>query len=264
MKIGQHIEALRREGLLLADAAAHADWDASVPTCPEWRLRDLVRHTGCVHRWATRYVTDGLTTMLSETGEQEAWGPPPADAALLDWFREGHQQLVSSLTQAPADLECWSFLPAPSPLAFWARRQAHETAIHRVDAEAAAAGSAPQEAGAVSGPLPGDFALDGIDELLCGFLARPVSMLHTDRPRTLLVHATDAGEAGGCGDWMVSISKEPAAVARRAGPADCVVSGTAAELYLLLWNRLPPENADACGDLSLFQLWRETAQIRWS
>ncbi|MER6443505.1 hypothetical protein ABT275_45720 [Streptomyces sp. NPDC001185] len=36
-------------------------------------------------------------------------------------------------------MTCWTFNPArvPSPLAFWTRRQAHETAVHRYDAEAA-------------------------------------------------------------------------------------------------------------------------------
>ena len=38
----------------------------------------------------------------------------------------------------PTTCECWTFLPAPSPRAMWARRQAHETAIHRVDAQLAA------------------------------------------------------------------------------------------------------------------------------
>ena len=57
-------------------------------------------------------------------------------------------------------------MAAPCPLAFWAPRQAHETAIHRADAESAAA------------LLPeclADFAADGLDELIMGFgrRARP-------------------------------------------------------------------------------------------
>ena len=47
----------------------------------------------------------------------------------------------SWLRSAPADLDCFTFLPAESARHFWARRQAHETAIHRVDAENAAGGS---------------------------------------------------------------------------------------------------------------------------
>src|SRR5207253_4063893 len=56
----------------------------------------------------------------------------PADAALLAWFRDGHAALVGTLESAPPDLKCFTFLPAPSALAFWARRQAHETGIHQI------------------------------------------------------------------------------------------------------------------------------------
>ena len=58
MDVATHIEALRREGELMAAATDVVDADAAVPTCPEWRVRDLVRHMGGVHRWATGYVAD--------------------------------------------------------------------------------------------------------------------------------------------------------------------------------------------------------------
>jgi hypothetical protein len=65
----------------------------------------------------------------------------PGDDELPGWFREGHASLVRVLEAADPDMTCWTFLDAPSSVAFWARRQAHETAIHRVDAEQAAAGA---------------------------------------------------------------------------------------------------------------------------
>ncbi|WP_377272515.1 maleylpyruvate isomerase family mycothiol-dependent enzyme [Peterkaempfera sp. SMS 1(5)a] len=255
MEIAHHIEALRQEGRLLARAAAGTPWDVPVPTCPDWRLRDLVHHTGSVHRWAAAHVAQGRTEPLDEAGSEAAWGPKPGDEALLDWFREGHERLVATLEEAPADLACWSFLPAPSPLAFWARRQAHETAVHRMDAEAAA--------GSALSTVADAFAADGIDELLRGFLVRPVSRLRSDRPRALLVRITDA--PGGRSDLTVSISDGPVVVRREAGPADCTVSGRAGDLYPALWNRLPtgPEHGiEVTGDRSLLELWGGTAQIR--
>ena len=45
----------------MAAAAAVADAGAAVPTCPGWTVRDLIRHTGGVHRWATGFVADGRT-----------------------------------------------------------------------------------------------------------------------------------------------------------------------------------------------------------
>ncbi|MFJ9952921.1 maleylpyruvate isomerase family mycothiol-dependent enzyme [Kitasatospora sp. NPDC091207] len=261
MEITEHIDALRREGVLLADAAARTDLTAPVPTCPDWQLRDLVLHTGRVHRWATAYVRDGHRTPLDADGERAAWGPEPSEAALVDWFRAGHGALVEALSAAPADLDCWSFLPAPTPRAFWARRQAHETAVHRFDADAAAGAAGPRVAAGL--------ALDGIDELLRGFLARGRDRVRSERPRTVLIRATDAVPADGPDAWLLTISPEPLAVVRRdsavdaaAGPADLTLGGPAHDLYLLLWNRLPAEQVEVTGDRALLDLWRETAAIR--
>ncbi|MGW4894902.1 maleylpyruvate isomerase family mycothiol-dependent enzyme [Kitasatospora sp. NPDC004240] len=257
MDIADRIEALRREGVLLADAATAADLAAPVPTCPGWQLRDLVVHAGKVHRWATAYLLHGHQGPLDEAGQGEAWGPEPSDAVLLEWFREGHAELVIALEKAPADLSCWSFLPAPSPLAFWARRQLHETAVHRFDAEAAAGVAGP--------PLSTRAALDGIDELLRGFLVRPHTRLRSERPRTVLISATDAATVPDApGTWRVTISQEPLTVTLTDEPADLTLSGPARDLQLLLWNRLPLEAAHAEGDLGLLELWRERAVIRWS
>ena len=175
MDVSAHVEALEREGALLALAAASAGLDAPVPTCPDWQVRDLVRHLGNVHRWASAVVRSARTSPLDAEEQRALFGPRPRDAELLAWFRSGHGELVEALIDASPDLECWAFLPAPSPLAFWARRQAHETAVHRIDAESAA--------GEV-GPVAAAFAADGIDEMLCGFAA-PAAVAPSQRPRAL-------------------------------------------------------------------------------
>lgn len=252
MDVSELIAALRREGEMLAAAAADLDLDAGIPGCPDWRLRDLLRHIGGVHRWATAHVAQRLTQPMAAEDEEALFAQAPDDAALLDCFRAGHATLVRALTEAEPDLACWSFLPAPSPLAFWARRQAHETGIHRADVESAA--------GSISA-FPPDFAADGIDELLYGFAARPHRKLRADPPRTLSLHAADAGR-----DWLVRIGPERVEV--RDGAAadrrDCTVRGTASDLYLLLWNRRSPDGLDVAGDATLLDLWRQGLRVRWS
>lgn len=247
METAELIKALVREGQLLATAASEAGPEAAVPTCPGWNVRDLLRHTGTVHRWATAFVDEGHTSFHPDAGEPDLDGDE-----LLEWFREGHGLLVAALSEAPADMECWTFLPAPSPLAFWARRQAHETSIHRADAESALAGK--------PGTVPAAFAADGIDELLCAFHARPKSRVRTKEMRILRVRAIDTDDV-----WTVRLSTEPAQTERtEEGPADCELSGTAEQLYLALWNRLPLTAATVTGDAELAQLWREQSAITWS
>ena len=135
MEISEHIDALRGQGDLLADAAERADLDAAVPPCPPWLVKDLLRHTGYVHRWAARHVTECPAQVLAGPPEAEILRGGAADPELLAWFRAGHAALAEALSTADPGLECATFMAAPSPLAFWARRQAHETAIHRADAE---------------------------------------------------------------------------------------------------------------------------------
>jgi uncharacterized protein (TIGR03083 family) len=244
METAEFIETLAREGTLLAGAAERAGLDAPVPTCPQWRVRDLVRHTGAVHRWAASYVAE---RRMERRGID---GSGPQEAELVDWYRQTHLRLVDALTDAPADLACWYFLAAPSPLGFWARRQAHETTVHRVDAEAAL-GPAPS-------PVDPAFAADGIDELLTGFHARQRSQVRTDRPRTLRVRTEDVPD----GDWLVSLSTEPPRTERGVpGPADCEISGPAPDLYLALWNRGPYDGLSVRGDGSLVELWQRTSAV---
>ncbi|QKV91423.1 maleylpyruvate isomerase family mycothiol-dependent enzyme [Streptomyces sp. NA02950] len=238
------IDTLDHEGRLLADTAAGAGPDAPVPTCPEWRVRDLLSHLGRVHRFATRLVAEGLA------------GPPPFTPdpqldgdALPEWFREGHRTLVGTLRAADPGLRCFTFFPAPSPLAFWARRQAHETAIHRVDAEAAL--------GVDPSPVAPEFAADGLDELLSGFHTQERSGMRTDTPRTLRLRATDQNTV-----WTVWLSDGvPRTERNDDGAADCELSGPVGTLYFALWNRLPLSALDTEGDPELARLWRERAAI---
>jgi len=198
-----------------------------------------------VHRWAAAHVREGRPTRLTAEEEGPVHGDMPDDADLVDWFRAGHAALVATLEAAPADLACWRFLPAPSPLAFWARRQAHETAVHRADAQVAA--------GAIDA-VDQDFAVDGVDELLLGFYSRGRNRVQTDTPRVLAVAASDAEAA-----WLVHFGPDGVRAERGAGPADARLRAPASDLYLGLWNRWPLPEPE--GDAELLAIWRQQATV---
>lgn len=256
MEIDEHIDALTREGRLLADAARAAGPASPVPTCPGWRTRDLLAHVGFVHRWAARYVSTSLADMVEEPGEGELLASAPPDDERCTWVVRGHAELVGSLRGAPRDLSCWTFLPAPSPLAMWSRRQAHETTVHRVDAELAA-GRRPT-------PVDAALAVDGIDELVLCFLARPPREVAADA-----VEGTIALEPDDLPDrWTLRCSPDGVrgarGTARGADPCDAVVRGSASDLYLMLWHRRPVEGLVASGSAELFRrLWDER-KVTWS
>jgi uncharacterized protein (TIGR03083 family) len=261
--VGAHIEALQRDGNLLADAAERAGLRAEVPSCPGWQVRDLLRHQGYVHSWAARHVAEQLLEPEKEPTEAEILAAdPPCDAELLGWFRGGHAGLVRTLSTADPATPCWTFLPAPSPLAFWARRQAHETAIHRVDAELASGDATAFEA---------EFAADGIDELIMGFLGRDAKQLPADgrdrEYRSLRVLPTDFGAV-----WQIDLTADGDAVRvrRTDQPAelpeesDCQLAGPAAGLYPLLWNRTDARGAGVTvsGDTAVLAAWRGV-RVSW-
>lgn len=242
------IALLADEGSRFIAAIKRGDLDATVPSCPGWTLRELVQHTGGIQRWATRLVSERRAEPIAEELEAVAGGWP-ADEDVAAWFRAGHALLVDALRSAPDDLECWTFLRAASPLEFWTRRQLHETTMHRVDAELSSGSVTEVDAA---------HAMDGIDELLTGFLPRRSSKLRPDTTRTIAVQPSDIDDA-----WLVTAGPDGATTERVGSDADVVVRGSAADLYLLVWNRRALDGLDVTGDASLLDLWRSSVQVRW-
>jgi uncharacterized protein (TIGR03083 family) len=259
MEVSEHIAALDREGTRLGDAAERAGLTAEVPSCPPWQVRDLLRHISYVHRWAAGYITEQRRERIPDRPHEPeilAGGPP--DDELIDWYRAGHAALVKALTDADPGLECYAFLPAPSARAFWARRQAHETSMHRVDAELASGEPTP---------FPPEFASDGVDELIMGFFGRDARELTEEQRiggRSLLIAAADTGSS-----WLIGLSGDgslAAHVQRGTGPADGQLTGPAAALYLLLWNRAEPDTAGVAvgGDETVLDAWRHNMRVTWA
>ena len=256
MNVDEHIAQLEDAGKRLAAAAGAAGLDAQVPSCPDWTVRDLVRHQGGVHRWAAGHINPPRTEYW-DVDLDDIVGSWPADADLLRWFASGHANLVESLSDADPNLECWTFLAAPSPLAMWARRQAHETTVHRVDAELAA--------GWQLANVPAAFAADGVDELLTCFITRPGGTLRANPAKTLAVRCTDDA-----GNWLVSIGPDRVTtsaadhVIATATAANCQISGSASDLYLALWHRRPASELSIEGDADVLDLFNDQVRVTWS
>ena len=219
-----------------------------VTTCPEWTLRDLVRHTGMVHRWATA-VLEAAGPAVDDVGF-EAATVYPTDDGLLGWFRDGLAALLTTLRESPEDLPAWAFMRgSPSPLHFWARRQLHETTVHRMDAELAS--------GLPITPVRAAVGADGIDELLTSFIVRRSGRLRSEEPWTMAVLPFDVDNA-----WTVRVTAEPTVTVREALPADVTLSGTANDLYAFLWNR-STEGVTASGDAARVLDWQGKVQVSW-
>jgi uncharacterized protein (TIGR03083 family) len=246
MQLEQHLDAFRRAVDAFAGSATTAGLDALVPTTPDWDVRRLVAHQGLVHRWATGHLLGHEVDPDATEQEGLASDDPVA------WLRAGAARLRTVIEEAPDDLEALVFLAdAPAPKQFWARRQCHETTIHAVDALSAVLGRYPRAADTW---IDRELAVDGIDELLTGFLPRPPSRLRAEDPITIAVLPEDADQR-----WLVAVSRQHPVTARGLGDedADVVLRGSAVALYLTLWNR-----SDEVADDTL-DLWAEGARVTW-
>ena len=256
MEVSDYIGFVAAEGDRFATAADRGALSVDVPPCEGWDMRDLVRHLGVIHLWAAANVAfpsdeyllvDELAVLTRYWPELASSWPVVAD--LVSWYRRTNENLVRVLESAPADHECFTFLPAPTATTMWSRRQASEIAIHRFDAE-------------VSRGLPShfepQFAADMLDELVSGFAPGPRE-IPVRSERVLHVHARDVDE-----HWYVTIDPDGIETSRQGGDADLTVTGTAAELYLLLWNRTADSSVTLTGDTDLMDLWRGHCRVRWS
>lgn len=206
---------LAREMRAIVTLARRADdegaWDAPVPSCPGWALRDLVAHVGGVERWVLHALAHG---------DGDAPEPRvPADELLAAWLQDSAQLLLEALA-LDAATPAWTIAP-PHTVGFWVRRQAHEHAIHAWDAATALHAAR----GGCAAALDARLAADAIDEVVGTMWPRQVRLGRADEPAAGLALVADGG-----GAW--TLGREAVAT----------VEGDAETLALALWHRIADDD----------------------
>ncbi|MDQ0210333.1 maleylpyruvate isomerase family mycothiol-dependent enzyme [Arthrobacter bambusae] len=189
-----------------------------VPACPGWNLKDLFGHLGSIERWAAEIVLSG------KVAEEPV---PPATGAVA-WFLEGADAFLGTMSALDPEEPCWNFGPPPRTAGFWRRRQAHEHAVHLIDA--------CQASGLADPTFSADFLLDGIDEILTMFTPRQLRLGRMPQPEGAVTF-----EVAGAGRWKIG-----------EGEAKASISSTPVGMYLGLWGRSNlAESASIEGDKAL-------------
>ena len=181
-----------------------------------------------------------VKALADPTGQDVKVGRPPEDwEELLAWWDDQRATMVERLADpgAPAWLPWQRF---PQVAATWARRQAHEAAIHRLDAEHAC--------GDVPSPLfDSEFAADGIDELISWMVPQRTDWSRSEASGTVVLHAADAGRA-----WTVHLKPGAEPVIEPGGlQGDAMIAGTADAVYRRVWGR--PSEAKVTGETALLE-----------
>jgi uncharacterized protein (TIGR03083 family) len=224
MELEEYLPVLQKTNARFADAAAEAvlgrGWQAPVPGCPGWTLADLVWHLAEVqHFWAwvvrTRASDPGAYVQPARHPDEELLGFGLAQSAELETVLDGAH---------PAE-RVWTWAPRRD-VGFVLRRQTMEAVVHTADVE--------QVLGDVR-PVPADVGLDGLDEWLEVMVPGALPQGPPDGAHPVVLHAVDAGE-----ERVLFPGSRPVPIAR--------LTGTAGDLLLAVWRRLPVEVLTVDGD----------------
>lgn len=230
MEPSQYIVSMATDGARFADVAA-AHLAAPVPSCPGWTLADLTYELAALAAFWADVVEHGR---LSPDG----WSTParPEEEHLVEWFRRQFAHLERVLVMAEPDQPTWT--PVGVQEAAWViRRMAHETAVHLWDA---------LDATGAAEPIDPALAADGIEEFLVCCAGRRLPGAPAVGGRIELV-ASDTG-----GAWRTA----------GIGEADAVVTGTASDVLLVLWRRLPLDAVQIDGDRSVAERFVAGTDLR--
>jgi uncharacterized protein (TIGR03083 family) len=252
-----YLDAFHAEAAALA-VAARQGLAETVSSCPGWTMATLVTHMirlyahriQIVRQRARENTVRGFDGMDLPVRFKEWFEARPEDLSrlppgLLELFEQNAAGLEETLRAVDPTVPVWTFWPADQTVGFWVRRMTLETAIHRWDA---------QGAHGTAGPIPAELARDGIDEFLD-------IMLHVARQRkeprpgggeTYHLHRTD-----GEGEWMVRFDADRISVTHEHGKGDAAVRGSASDLMMFLWGRIPATSLEVFGDAALLDRFFE-------
>jgi uncharacterized protein (TIGR03083 family) len=234
MEYDTFVQHVRVDGERLA-AVAGGRGVEPVPSCPGWTVDDLVRHVAEV------YEHKIACTLLGHA--PDPWPPEwPADRSAIEWFTDAHGRLLEMFDRSGPTTPSATWWPPDQTVGFWARRMAHETAVHRVDAELAASAATPIDA---------ELAADGVDEILRRMLAGDWSEDADDAATgQRIVVSTDRHR------WGVILTRDAVTIEDEPGDAEALLEGDPSDVDLWLWGRAPDERVSRTGDLGALRLLR--------
>ncbi|MEU7697636.1 maleylpyruvate isomerase family mycothiol-dependent enzyme [Streptomyces sp. NPDC039028] len=232
-----------RSAAFRAAVAAVPTLEADVPSCPGWTLYDLANHLSEGDRFWAFIVRN--TSPGDERPSKDGQAAPRDRDALIAWLADSTEQLLAALREVGPDRGCWAWwepLASPHTVAAVARRRVPESLIHTYDAQLAS--GTPRE-------LPTTEAVDAIDEFLATVCTGTVPW--PGEPATMDYHAAEAG----C--WRQTVdaagsrfTRLTAAEAAENKPT-AAVHGTASEMALLMYMRIPAGSLRMEGDAGLLK-----------
>lgn len=233
------------EGAEAIASALARDPERSVGNCPGWDLAQLAGHVGSLYQ----RVAEQVRSRSPEAVHPSDIPSPPTGGARVEWLREAAKGLMEAFASAEDAAPAGRWRDRAITAGLWRRRMAHETVIHRVDAEDAFGDDVV---------LDGGLAVDGIDEVLELFI--PFSTAKEGWPPSdpLWLVRNDGSQ-----HWWVRpgtngvevLSQPPDGLAGSDSESFARVDGTAAELLLTRWKRRKRAASAVAGSVDVLEQW---------
>ena len=213
--------------------AARSGMGREVPSCPGWRVEQLVAHLTDVHYFWGQVAEKHYGDYKQVTPVEISRNPDP-----IARFEEEADRLIRVLEASNEDIPVWTW-SWDKTIGFVKRRMAHETSVHRWDCESASSQAAP---------INETLAEDGVAEIADTFFPTSAGEAH---------HA----ELGGDGSivrlrcepgrtWDVRLGAQVVETlgAEEAADPSAVISGSPSDLVLLFWRRKSLDEVTVEGD----------------
>lgn len=240
-----HLDLIASEGARILDAY-RSNPAGRVPWSDRWTVRSVARHVAGSHHAVALILSDRPTADF-----EQAAAMPRVEAnrpEFPEWFADQTRRLLTQCRTVPPTAACW----APHPFlagtgAYWTRRIAYDTLVHRWDAETGAGIAGPAMDPAV--------AADAVDEVLDVGLRVTRAVAESPAGPAIHLACTDADQA-----WYVDLA-EAGRLTIHTEPIDVAVTlrGTAESLLLWLWQRIDIADGELAidGDRSVATRWTE-------
>ncbi len=221
------------------EAISPSEYEREVPSCPGWKIEDVVSHLGIGLGLAYPFA---LTTapgapLGAAFADVPFPRPMPTGVAARAAFVKHMSNCLTTYKQTDPAHECWTY-EGPGAASFWFRRAAIEIALHRGDVEMAL--------GIVPSLLTDQQSLDAIAEA-AGLVLPLAADLLGATPQAITLFHDQSGSAFTVG----------------AGPSVAEVHGTGDDVLAASWGR-NTDRVVITGDAAAARVWFDLVPVAFA
>ncbi|GAB3646105.1 maleylpyruvate isomerase mycothiol-dependent enzyme family protein [Glycomyces tarimensis] len=241
-RITDYLIELKNEAGGLREIVDGAVLGRTLPSRPEVTVAGVLCELVRLYHWT-------VTALGAEVGEEDVPEPPPVrypEAEVIGVFDESLGRAMSALESHSPESAAWTWAPVGRRAEFWHRRVTVVTALARWDVQMAVGATAP---------IPVALAAETISEVLEAFI--PAGVRRGEFPDVVGLAQLFAQDADA--SWFVRLRGGRVALLDHPDSRielQARAAGSASDIALALWGRLPFGICDVVGDEALLRALR--------